>query len=97
MDAYRSYELTDDHTATNIADALNMLLCEWAIFEKEKQTVVTTDYGSNIVKAILEMGNVQITCFGHSLNTVITKIVDSSSLSLESVLTKNQKYESSEM
>ncbi|CAG9814146.1 unnamed protein product [Phaedon cochleariae] len=80
-------EMSEDHTAENVCDALKDLLQEWDIPE-QKVVGFTTDSGANIVKAINLMKINRVSCFGHTINTPVTKIMDSPDL--ETIITKIQ-------
>lgn len=59
-----------EHTAAHIAEALQDTLTNWTLDEK-RLFAVTTDNGSNVVKAV-ELGKWQrMQCFGHHLHLAI--------------------------
>lgn len=60
----------DDHTGENIADGLKQFLNEWGL-DEEKQVCLTTDSGSNVVKAVALNKWRRLTCFGHCLHNAI--------------------------
>lgn len=64
--------LTIDHTAQNLQRSLREILFEWKI-DSEKLAAITTDFGANIVKAVSLMNFIHVACFGHALNTGVTR------------------------
>ena len=60
-----------DHTADSLVDALTTLQ-SWNL----QQVCITTDNGSNIVKATRDLQWVPLSCFGHNLHLAITKALD---------------------
>lgn len=71
-----------DHTGENIAHGLRESLSNWGLKE-EDQTCITTDNGSNVVKAVELNHWTRLQCFGHRLHLAIGKCVSlSPSLSL---------------
>lgn len=65
-------KMTEDHTGENIRDMINEILIEWKI-NLENVVACTTDYGSNMVSAINLSTFQHICCFGHALNTGVSK------------------------
>jgi hypothetical protein len=64
--------LPSPHTAENIRDALLSVFEHWKI--RPKVFAATTDNGSNVLKAIRLMGDVQsISCAAHTLHLSVTK------------------------
>lgn len=62
----------DSHTGENIALGLREVLVNWDLHE-DRQVCITTDNGSNVVKAT-ELNNwVRLQCFGHRLHLAIGK------------------------
>lgn len=61
-----------DHTGDNLADALKSALDSWEL-KKEQLMCITTDSGSNIIKATHTLGWRRLSCFGHNLNLAVTK------------------------
>ena len=61
----------EDHTAENLATALQEALESWALPENHL-ACVTTDNGSNIVAAIRSLKWNRLSCFGHNLHLAIT-------------------------
>jgi len=61
-----------DHTAQNLQRSIKEILYEWKI-DNEKITAVTTDCGTNIIKAVSLLNFNHVACFGHALNTGVTR------------------------
>jgi len=61
-----------DHTAQNLQRSIKEILYEWKI-DNEKITAVTTDCGANILRAVSLMNFNHVACFGHALNTGVTR------------------------
>ena len=59
--------LPTDHTGDNLAKALEATVDGWNL-KKEQQVCITTDNGSNIVKATNKLHRQRLPCFGHNLN-----------------------------
>ncbi|KAJ4948757.1 hypothetical protein JOQ06_020280 [Pogonophryne albipinna] len=59
-----------DHTGENIAHGLRESLSNWGLKE-EDQTCITTDNGSNVVKAVELNHWTRLQCFGHRLHLAI--------------------------
>jgi hypothetical protein len=68
-------ELSEDHTGENIADVLQMLILDYEI-PNWKICSTTTDYGSNMLKAVRNLNIAHVACFGHALNTAVSRIFD---------------------
>ena len=64
-------EVADEHTAANLEKILDNILKEWKIHNRVVGT--TTDNGSNIIKAMSEMGFLNMPCVGHTLNLAVKK------------------------
>lgn len=64
-------EVAGEHTAANLGKVLDSILKEWKICNKVVGT--TTDNGSNIVKAMSEMGFLNMPCVGHTLNLAVLR------------------------
>ena len=64
-------EVAEDHTSENLVIALDTIMKEWGI----RQTVIgtSTDNGSNIIKAVRDMGLFNMPCVGHTLNLAVKK------------------------
>ena len=60
-----------DHTAINIADALETILESWNL-KSEQQVCITTDNGTNMIAAMDRLGWDHLSCFGHNLNLAVT-------------------------
>lgn len=60
----------EDHTADLIANGLRDLLHGWGLNE-DNMTCMTTDSGSNMVKALQLNGWTRLQCFGHRLHLAI--------------------------
>lgn len=86
------YEMSEDHTAENISDALSCSLNEWNITEDNQRIAFTTDYGANVVLAVKNISQNHIPCFGHTLNTAINNAFQIKEL--ESCIQKIKKIQS---
>nr|XP_024661555.1 zinc finger BED domain-containing protein 1-like [Maylandia zebra] len=64
--------LPDDHTGEVIALGLSEALASWGLSE-DKQVCITTDSGTNIVKATSLNNWTRLQCFGHRLHSAIEK------------------------
>ena len=62
--------LSQNHTGTNIAEALESILESWSL-KSEQQICITTDNGSNMVAAITKLGWSHLSCFGHTVDLEI--------------------------
>ncbi|XP_022073035.2 E3 SUMO-protein ligase ZBED1-like [Acanthochromis polyacanthus] len=60
----------DDHTGEIIAHGLKDALSSWGLSE-ERLTCMTTDSGTNIIKALKENNWPSLQCFGHKLHNAI--------------------------
>lgn len=64
--------IPQDHTAANLAEALEATLESWDL-KPVLQVAITTDNGANILKAVkTNLKWEQISCFVHNLNLAIT-------------------------
>lgn len=63
----------DSHTGENIATALRDVLTSWNLPE-HKQVAITTDNGTNVVKAAQVNNWFRLQCFGHRLHLAIGEI-----------------------
>lgn len=70
-----------DHTAQNLQRSIKDILCEWKI-DHEKIAAITTDCGANIIKAVSLLNFNHIACFGHALNTGVTRAFNIPSLKI---------------
>ncbi|XP_039901550.1 E3 SUMO-protein ligase ZBED1-like [Simochromis diagramma] len=64
--------LPDNHTGEVIALGLSEALASWGLSE-DKQVCITTDSGTNIVKATSLNDWTRLQCFGHRLHSAIEK------------------------
>ena len=64
-------EVGDEHTAAYLEKILDNILKEWKI--RNRVVGTTTDNGSNIIKAMSEMGFLNMHCVGHTLNLAVKK------------------------
>ena len=71
----QTHYMPEDHTAGNLAEALTTTLESWNL-QPHSQVCITTDNGSNIVKATHDLQWARISCFGHNLHLAITKALD---------------------
>nr|XP_023647276.1 zinc finger BED domain-containing protein 4-like [Paramormyrops kingsleyae] len=63
----------EDHTGEAIAAGLADALASWGLSD-EQQVCITTDSGTNIIKAAELNGWTRLQCFGHRLNSAIEKV-----------------------
>lgn len=63
----------EDHTGEAIAAGLSDALASWGLSE-DRQVCITTDSGTNIIKAAELNGWTRLQCFGHRLNSAIGKL-----------------------
>jgi len=66
-------ELSEDHTGENIADVVQILFLDYEIPDRKICSIVT-DYGSNMLKAVRNLNIQHVACFGHDLNTAVSRI-----------------------
>ncbi|XP_059410212.1 E3 SUMO-protein ligase ZBED1-like [Carassius carassius] len=63
----------EDHTGESIAAGLADALASWGLRE-DRQVCITTDSGTNIIKAAELNRWTRLQCFGHRLNSAIEKV-----------------------
>ncbi|XP_015373777.1 PREDICTED: zinc finger BED domain-containing protein 1-like [Diuraphis noxia] len=63
--------LNVDHNNVNIKNKIKEILIDWEI-DESKIAGITTDCGSNILKAVESLSFNHVPCFGHVLNTGVT-------------------------
>lgn len=68
-------ELSEDHTGDNIADVLQMFILDYEIPDW-KICSITTDHGSNMLKAVNNLSIPHVDCFGHALNIGVSVILN---------------------
>ncbi len=68
----QTHYLPEDHTSEILASSLTATLESW-LLTADKQVCITTDSGSNIVKAAKDLKWPRLSCFGHNLHLAITK------------------------
>ena len=68
-------ECAEAHTGELISEALEEALLEWNS-SYEKMVAATTDNGSNIVCAMALLGWTHISCFSHTIQLAIEKVMD---------------------
>ena len=68
-----TFELNNDHTADNIAEALQRVAGSWGI--SNKIVAMVTDNAANIVAAVRMTGWMHIPCFAHTLNLVVSDAI----------------------
>ena len=61
------------HDHSNLCEALASSTKDWCIDIKKQVVVFTTDSGSNVVKALVEMNILRLPCVGHTLNLAVQK------------------------
>ncbi|RXN32801.1 zinc finger BED domain-containing 1-like protein [Labeo rohita] len=64
----------EDHTGENISEGLKEALASWGLCE-EQQVSITTDNGTNIVKAVPLNNWTRLQCFGHRLHLAIENAI----------------------
>ena len=69
----QTHHFPGSHDHTNISEALSSSAVEWCIDLHKQVVAFTTDSGSNIVKALEEMGILRLPCAGHTLNLAVQK------------------------
>ena len=67
-------EILTDHSAQSIAEILRTFIAEWNI--NFKVFGATTDNGSNVVNAIVDLQLIHMPCIGHTLQLSIKKAFD---------------------
>lgn len=60
-----------DHTGENIAEAIRSVNDTWNL-SREKLVCMTTDNGTNVIKASEVLNYQRLPCFGHCLNLAVT-------------------------
>lgn len=65
--------LPESHTGVAICNAIMATLDQWSVCEKV--IAVTTDNGSNMIKAVSEMHLPRIPCIGHVLNNAVNNAI----------------------
>ena len=63
--------LPQDHTGENLAEAFTETLTSWGL-HAENQVCLTSDSGSNIVRAAGILKWIRLACFGHNLHLAVT-------------------------
>jgi len=63
-----------DHNGENLSESMKLVLNGWGLSE-ENQICITTDNGSNLVRAYHLLNWLHIPCFGHNLHLAITNTV----------------------
>ena len=64
--------IPEDHTGENLAEAMKATLESWNL-DSSNQVCLTTDSGSNVIKAAEDLNWPRLSCFGHNLHLAITK------------------------
>ncbi|KAL4083743.1 hypothetical protein QTP88_029059 [Uroleucon formosanum] len=68
-------ELSEDHTGENISDVLQMFILDYEIPDW-KICPITTDHGSNMLKAVNNLSIPHLDCFDHVLNIGVSVILN---------------------
>ena len=63
-----------DYNDENLAESLKSVLESWGL-QESKQVCVTTDNGSNLVRAAYLLKWLHVPCFGHNLHLAITNAI----------------------
>ena len=66
--------MPEDHNGENLAESLKSVLESWGL-QESKQVCLTTDNGSNLVRASHLLNWLHIPCFGHNLHLAITNAI----------------------
>lgn len=61
------------HDYNHIEEAISTAAQEWCVNIPKQVVAFTTDSGSNVVKALGEMGILRLPCAGHTLNLAVQK------------------------
>ncbi|XP_039505675.1 E3 SUMO-protein ligase ZBED1-like [Pimephales promelas] len=77
----------ENHTGENIAQGLKEALASWGLCE-DQQVSITTDNGSNIVKAVTLNNWTRLQCFGHRLHLAIENAIKDEHISRANGLCK---------
>ncbi|XP_039519610.1 E3 SUMO-protein ligase ZBED1-like [Pimephales promelas] len=77
----------ENHTGENIAQGLKEALASWGLCE-DQQVSITTDNGSNIVKAVTLNNWTRLQCFGHRLHLAIENAIKDERISRANGLCK---------
>ena len=75
----QTHFMPEDHTSEHLSEALTTTLETWDLLP-ENQVCITTDSGSNIVKATRDLNWRRLSCFGHNLHLAVTKAVANDSM-----------------
>ena len=73
-------EFAEAHTGEMISEALEQVLAEWNL-DDNRLVVATTDNGSNITRAMQLLGWACISCFSHTLQLTVNKVINLPSVS----------------
>ena len=65
----------EEHTAVQLTNCIDDMLSDWKL-DHAKMVAITTDNGTNIVKACKNKEWRNITCFGHNLHLAITNTIN---------------------
>ena len=65
-------EGAEDHTSENLVTVLDAIMMDWEISDKIVGT--STDNGSNIIKAVRDIGSFSMPCVGQTLNLAVNVI-----------------------
>lgn len=70
-------ELNQNHTSEYLGQCIQKTCSDWNI-APDKITVIVTDNGANIVKAVTDVygKNKHLPCFAHTLNLVANSVID---------------------
>ena len=68
-------EFAEAHTGETIAEVLEQILYDWNV-DVDKLVVATTDNGSNITRAMQLLGWDRISCFSHTLQLCVDKVIN---------------------
>ena len=68
-------EFAEAHTGETIAEVLEQILYDWNV-DVDKLVVATADNGSNITRAMQLLGWDRISCFSHTLQLCVDKVIN---------------------
>ena len=68
-------EFVEAHTGKMISEALEQVLAEWNL-DDNRLVAATTDNGSNVTRAMQLLGWARISCFSHTLQLAVDKVIN---------------------
>ena len=73
-------EFAEAHTGVMISEALEQVFTEWNL-DDNRLVVATTDNGSNVTHSMQSLGWPRISCFSHTLQLAVDKVINLSRVS----------------